>query len=201
MDTNPPTDDHWWYYFAEEQSPEDWEFFRQPSGLSANAENIHNLPEGYYRKMMAGKDEEWIKVYVKGEYGFISDGKPIYNNYNDEIHFSSKVEYNPRLPLYLGIDFGLTPAAAFLQRGAMGNWVAIDELIAVDMGAKRFGAILRKYIQENNYYIEGDFHREKINITGDPAGEQRTQSDESTPYEMLKSEVYTRKLRQPMILR
>lgn len=182
MDTNPPADDHWWYEHAEEGVPINWAFFRQPGGMTENAENIENLPLNYYTNLLSGKDQDWINVYIHGNYGFISDGKPIYNNYKDDIHFSEKVEYNPKLPLFLGIDFGLTPAGVFLQRGVMGNWAAIDELIAEDMGAKRFGALLRSHIQINGYV------NNKITITGDPAGEQRTQTDETTPFEMLKSE-------------
>jgi hypothetical protein len=56
------------------------DFFAQPGGLSDNAENIHNLNEGiaYYIKASAGKSGDWIKVYVNGEYGFVSDGRAIY---------------------------------------------------------------------------------------------------------------------------
>lgn len=180
-DTNPPEEEHWWYKFAEEEKPEGYKFFKQPSGLSPDAENTANLPPNYYKNLMAGKEQDWIKVYIMGQYGFVKDGKPIYNAYNDNVHFSEKVEYNKRLPLYIGLDFGLTPAAVFLQKGVMGNWVAIDEIVAEDMGAKRFGALLRTHIQEHYPAV-------KVIITGDPAGEQRTQTDETTPFEMLKSE-------------
>lgn len=65
MDTNPWDADHW----AEKhfnENPQD-ELFRQPSGLSPNAENVENLPPGYYERLCAGKDEEWIDVYVKAK--------------------------------------------------------------------------------------------------------------------------------------
>jgi hypothetical protein len=181
MDTNPPSDDHWWYNFAEEDVPNGYEFFRQPGGLTAEAENVENLPDGYYEKMMAGKDQEWINVYVHGNYGFISDGKPIYNQYKDDLHFSEKVIYNHKLPLYIGLDFGLTPAAIFLQKDVLDRWAAIDELVLEDAGAKTLGRVLRAKIQ-------AEYPNKKIFISGDPAGEQRSQTDEKTPFEMLKSE-------------
>ena len=41
-DTNPPDTDHWWYRMFEEQQPEGWKDFHQPSGVSPEAENIDN---------------------------------------------------------------------------------------------------------------------------------------------------------------
>lgn len=46
--------------------PEGFALFRQPSGLAEDAENIENLPDGYYRRMCAGKDAEWVDEYVRG---------------------------------------------------------------------------------------------------------------------------------------
>lgn len=43
------------------------EVFRQPSGLSDQAENMSNLPPDYYRMVAAGKDEWWVDKYIHGE--------------------------------------------------------------------------------------------------------------------------------------
>lgn len=43
MDTNAPDVESWWYRFAEQERPEGWQFFAQPSGLSQDAENLANL--------------------------------------------------------------------------------------------------------------------------------------------------------------
>ena len=77
-DTNPPDSDHWFYNLFEEDRPDNYALFHQPSGLAENAENVENLPPEYYNNMMTGKDQEWINVYVHGHYGFIADGKPVY---------------------------------------------------------------------------------------------------------------------------
>src|SRR3546814_8676224 len=86
MDTNPPDNESWWYKLSEEETPEGWEFFKQPAGDSPDAENLQNLPAGYYDRIRAGKDEDWMKVYVRGEYGFVRDGKPVYPLFRDRIH-------------------------------------------------------------------------------------------------------------------
>lgn len=179
MDTNSPDTDHWWYTLAEEQHPEGFEFFHQPPGDSPQAENIANLPEGYYDRLKAGKTEEWIKVYVKGDYGFVLDGKAVFPEFSDHLHVAP-VTYNPQIPVYVGIDFGLTPAAVIAHRDAMGRWLVFDELVSQDMGAKRFGELLRAK-------LVGDYRIEHCaGVTGDPAGDARAQSDETTPFEMLK---------------
>jgi hypothetical protein len=52
------------------------------------AENIPNLPGGheYYLRQVPGKAKEWVKVFLLGNYGTIADGRPVYPEWNDEIH-------------------------------------------------------------------------------------------------------------------
>jgi hypothetical protein len=178
-DTNPPDSDHWWYRLAEEEKPEGWEFFRQPGGLDPQAENRENLPERYYERQMSGKDEDWIRVYIHGDYGFVRDGKPIYPEYRDSIH-CKEFDLLPG-PIYIGIDFGLTPAAVFGQRTSMGQWRWHSELVTEDMGAKRFSEVLRSIMSER--YRGMEFAQ----VVGDPAGDTRAQTDEVTPFQILKA--------------
>lgn len=178
--TNPPDNDHWWYKLAEEVHPDGWRFFRQPSGLSPDAENRENLPANYYERQISGKDEDWVKVYVHGEYGFVRDGKPVYPEYKDSIH-CREFDIVRSWPIYVGIDFGLTPAAVFGQKTTMGGWRWHSELVTQDMGAKRFAELMRNVMHER--YQGMTF----ASITGDPAGEGRAQTDESTPFQILRA--------------
>lgn len=179
MDTNPPDDDHWWYRLAEKDRPDGFEFFAQPSGLSPEAENRENLPDGYYQRLLAGKAEEWVKVYVHGEYGFVQEGRPVHPSYRDSLHCRA-FEAAPGWPWFVGIDFGLTPAAVIFQRGPTGTYRVRWELPTEHMGAKRFGALLAQFLAEKG--IES-----VVKYTGDPAGGAESQSDESTPFQMLKA--------------
>ena len=179
-DTNPPDNDHWWYKLAEEDRPEGWMFFRQPSGLSAEAENREHLPDGYYERQVAGKDPDWVKVYVHGEYGFVRDGKPIYPEYKDALH-CREFDLLPGSPIHIGIDFGLTPAATFGQRTPMGQWRWHSELVTEDMGAVRFAELLRAHVQ--THYPGFPLG----SISGDPAGDIRAQTDEVTPFQILRA--------------
>ena len=179
-DTNPPDNDHWWYRLAEEAKPEGWTFYRQPGGMDANAENRENLPPKYYERQIAGKDEDWVKVYVNADYGFVRDGKPVYPEFRDSVHVKA-FDVVQGWPMHIGIDFGLTPAAVFGQRSPMGQWRWHSELVTEDMGAVRFAELLRQAMHER--YPGMVF----AGITGDPAGEGRAQTDETTPFQILQA--------------
>lgn len=197
--TNPPDNDHWWYKLAEETKPEGWAFFRQPGGLDPAAENLQwlnqkpetlVLPEddpariaqgrAYYQRQVAGKSEDWVKVYVDGDYGFVREGKPVYPEFRDSLHVA-EFDLLPGQPIHVGIDFGLTPAAVFGQKTPMGSWRIHSELVTEDMGAVRFAELLRAAMHER--YLGMAFGQ----ITGDPAGDGRAQTDERTPFQILRA--------------
>jgi len=182
LDTNPPDSDHWIYSLFEEKLPDDYAIFHQPSGVSEEAENIENLPNLYYERMQGGKTKEWVNVYVHGLYGFISDGKPVWPEYKDDIHSTDK-----ELPLsgsgtiFVGIDFGLTPAAAIGQLTTSGQFQVIDEFVTEDMGAMNFGKLLHEKLSR-------EYCGCKLEIYADPAGIQRAQTDEQTPFMILSNQ-------------
>ncbi len=152
LDTNSPDDDHWWYRLAEEERPKGWDFFSQPPGLTevdgrwetnVEAENLVNLEKDFYETRAAGKSRDHILVYYANQYGFVKEGKPVYPEYNDGVHCSPDILAPiPGRTIYVGIDFGLTPAAVFGQKTVSGQWRWIDELVTEDMGAVRFAEIL-----------------------------------------------------------
>lgn len=180
MDTNPCDNDHWIYKLFEENKPPGWSIYRQPSGLSPEAENRENLPSTYYEQMVPGKTQEWIKVYVHGQYGFVTTGKVVYPEFNDGIHVAKYV-----IPpvkgelLYVGMDFGLTPAATISQI-VEGQRRVIDELTTERMGALNFGKELGKLLR-------GKYHGFDVEMWGDPAGSDAAQTDEMTPFMILES--------------
>lgn len=209
MDTNPPEIDHWWYVLAEEDTSSQrnaqlvesvkkaeaemraagllkkgqtlFRFLAQPDANSPDAENRVNLPSDYYAKLSAGKTEEWKKVYIRGEYGFVQDGRPVYPEFRELLHVK-EFELNPRLPLSVGIDFGLTPAATIGQRSFSGIHRVRWEVVTEHMGAKQFADTLRGFINETcpSFEIE--------TITGDPAGDSDSQTDsDQTCFKILRT--------------
>lgn len=180
MDTNPPDNDHWWFKLFEEERPEGFKVFHQPSGLSPEAENIPFLPQGYYQRLCIGKTDAWIRVFVKGEYGFVSDGKPVYPEFSDTVHVAAEpLIARPGL-IYVGLDFGLTPAAIFGQRDVRARWRWLHELVTEDTGIPRFAEMLK--LEMGQMFPGHDFQ-----IYGDPSGNAKQQGDaeESTVFEIL----------------
>lgn len=199
LDTNPCDDDHWYYKVAEEEQPETWKFFRQPGGLfrdsegryhpNPDAENVFNLPGGYeyYLRQVTSKDDDWINVFLLGNYGSTKDGKPVYPEYNDKVHCLEKnVEAERGLPIVLGWDFGLTPACCILQVTARGKIIVLDEIVSEDMGIRQFANEMVKPLLANKY------NGYTIHSAGDPAGNIRAQTDERTCLqELLEAGIYT----------
>ena len=158
-----------------------WANLRRCSSSSVSlADSRHTQRICYYLRTLGGKTENWINVYVHAEYGFVQDGKPVYPEYRDSVH-CKRFEIIQQHPLLIGIDFGLTPAATIAQRTYTGQHRVRHEIVTEDMGAKRFGEILSSFLRERypGFPIEA--------ITGDPAGDKRADSDESTAFAILKT--------------
>lgn len=199
LDTNPPDDDHWWYDLAEVKRPKDWKFWRQPAALikavdekgeifyvpNPDAENVDNQPLGYkyWMQMIGGKAQEWIKVYVLGDYGTVYDGKPIYPEYNDAIHCADEnLEVMRGLTLFIGFDFGRTPACAIFQLSPTGQVRVIDEVVTEDMGVRNMVRNALRPLLQNEY---GGM---TIRSWGDPSGGFGAQTTEDTCMSILEEE-------------
>tara|TARA_R110000782_G_scaffold240095_2_gene326517 strand:+ start:147 stop:1703 length:1557 start_codon:yes stop_codon:yes gene_type:complete len=210
QDTNPMDDDHWWFKLSEKEKitgKYGWDFFKQPGGvvevepenlpenpeandhifaggrwwkLNSKAENVANLPAGYYSQMLGGKNLDWIRCYAEGKYTYVQEGRPVWPEYNDQMMSSSDVEYDPTQPLQIGLDFGLTPAAAIGQRLANGRWIVLHEIVTEDMGLERFGTQLLAEINAR-------YPKAEILVWGDPAGMQRDAIYEVTAFDYLRT--------------
>ena len=194
MDSNPPPVDSFWYSLFEEEPPEEvaqlmrsmdrpmLELYKQPSGMSDDAENIENLPPGYYQTLLATnthQSKEWVNVHIHGQYGYIQHGKPVFPEFSD-IHTAEQyIPPNPKLPIVLGMDFGLTPAAVAVQQLADGRWLVLDEYVADNVGIERFLERLVPWL--NQRFPE---HEVKT-VWGDPAGASRSEVDERTCFMAL----------------
>jgi len=185
MDGMPPDTDHWIYRLAEEERPDGWSFFRQPAGDGPDAENLTNLIGGaaYYERIKAGKSKAWVQVYIKGEYGYVGDDRPVFPEYSDDVHCAKEpIAPDPNYDLVLGIDAGLEPACVMLQQDNRGRWLALAELVASDFGAERFGLQLNEMLA--SWFP--DWRPDKILAYADPAAGARSQVDERAYIDVLK---------------
>ena len=190
-DTNPPTMDTWWFYQMEKIDPKDgvspnnngWDVFKQPSGRSPYAENIENLPEGYYDTQ--GRSEEYVRVFIDGEYGLSLAGTPVFKYFRPDYHMAKtplKAITNGTRPIIVGMDLGLTPAAVIGQQDPRGRALVLAEAVSYDMGIQRFmRTVLKPLLYEK-------FAGAPIIIVVDPAGTQRAQTDERSAVDIIKAE-------------
>lgn len=189
-DTNPPEVDSDWYKLFEHLPQEPSEpdsviecaTFSQPSGLSPEAENIENLIPGYYKTRAKGNTKAWIDTYIHGLYSPSMLGKPVYaTTFRPDRHISpTPLKIDPALPVGIGFDTGLTPAAVFKQMGLDGRVRVLREAAAFDMGMKRFVTTYLRPI------IKNFFPNNPLIFIGDPAGSRRADSDESSAFKVLK---------------
>lgn len=183
MDTNPPDTDSKWYRFFEEgnHDPEFAQIFRQPSGRGPNAENLSNLPTpNYYTDLARGKSPEYIKVYIDGEYGFVNEGKLVYPEYGDKIHCHA-ADPVPGRAIIRTWDFGLTPCCVFNQLLPDGRWLTFDEMTSDNMSIDQFSDDVLAHCSRS---FRGDVQYEDL---GDPAGDQRAQTDKRTCFEIMQA--------------
>ena len=144
------------------------------------AENKKHMLANYYDNLIRGKTKSWIDVYVMNRLGTIQDGKPIYPMFAAEVHIAKEeIAVAAGAPLYVGLDFGLTPAATLGQK-IRGRWLVQSEIVAFDMGIVRFAEVLREEISSRFSQAS------EVYIYGDPAGDFRAQTDESTPFHILR---------------
>lgn len=177
-----------------------FEFFDQPPALleaqgsyvpNPDAENVRNQPMGaaYWLQLAAGKTQQFIDIYILNKYGKVIDGKPVYGEeYNELIH-GRQVSLRPiaGLPIVIGFDFGLSPAAIPIQVSPKGQLLILGEVVAKDrsMGLERFiQDALKPYLQNRFGTFDSKGQEWRYRLVGDPSGASRAQGDEKTAFQI-----------------
>lgn len=183
--TNPPPLGGFWQKIITE-TPDGWESFQQPPALLDDntlnplRENP-NLPEEYYDRLISGKTDEWIDVYLKNRFGIGNAGQPVYKTSFKRSFHVAETEILPlrtkSYPVVIGLDNGLTAAAAITQRDTRGRVVLLDECFVPKgqtMGVERFLDTMLVPLLRDKY------HNTDIVFILDPACFQRSQINEAT---------------------
>lgn len=202
-DTNMPTEMTPWHRFME-NLPMDWQKFVQPSGLSPDAENLNyllqtaetmklpvnhpaRLAQGrkYYERFvsMYGEDSDWVKRYVKAQYGDDPSGSAVFRqSFRSDFHLTQK-EYNliPGYPILVGQDFGRNPWSLICQADHMGRLIVHEEVPGINCGLeKHIVTSLRPRLLQDKYVGY------KIAVIGDPAGANKDSIGEESCFDVLK---------------
>lgn len=149
--------------------------FEQPGAFDADAngnriaENLKNLPRGYYENMKLNMPpHEWERK-GSNRWGRRLDGEPIF--IFDDRAFVSDVTLIPnyKLTLLYGVDAGLDPALILGQRMEDGQLRRLAEVVATvhGVGPKRFGEAVAALL--NTERFRPFLVQQNIRGFGDPA--------------------------------
>jgi len=198
--TNAPAIGSFWHGIMTDV-PDGWEVFTQPpallddGSLNPDAENLENLAPDYYENLISGKSDEWIDVYLKNKFGPGNHGQPVYKgSFKKSFHVAEKPLmgiFASISPLVIGMDNGLTAAAALTQRDSRGRVNMLDEAYVpkgVTMGVERFlDTILLPKLRST----WSQFTPENIVFVLDPACFHRAQVNEATIADAVTKRGYT----------
>jgi len=202
----PPPD----YYTESDRKsmvrPKEWDFFAQPGAMlpivdaagnitdwqkNPDAENMNNLHPDYYPRLIQGKTSGWIKVYVGNQIGGVEHDLAVYKNWITDTHVA-KGTLLPleNVPLTFGWDFGLTPGCVIGQWMPNGRLVVLKEIYRENSGAERFCKTVFEEMRKDGRFDaflaeDTDANLRQFTVWGDPAGDQRAQTDEVTPFTIL----------------
>lgn len=211
FDTNMPDEDTWWHDKMEDP-PSNWAIFKQPPAIlkpqryvelfeeeppevlldkdgeewavNPQADNYDHLPKEYYPNLIPGKTEDWLRVYLRSEYGRSLSGTPVYEKtFTYDFHVAKdplRYTRGENYPVVIGIDFGRTPAAVFKQRDPRGRVLTLAELTSDNMGIETF------INTRLNPFIANNFPGATFLCAPDPAGFAKQQLNELSLVDVLK---------------
>jgi len=152
---NAPEPDSWVVREMIENPREGWVLYRQPSGLSPEAENLAVLGPDFYRQQAAVLPDYERRRFIENIPGLVREEAAVYPEFSEAVHVSPKpLPVLSGAPLRIGVDAGGSPAAAVLQRAPDGQWRMLAELSTHDreragvVGPRRFGEALAALLAE-----------------------------------------------------
>lgn len=214
FDTNMPNEDTWWEDKME-NPPSNWSIHKQPTAVipiddfrekyrrepdedtiiqstdeveycvDPAHDNYDNLAKTYYPNTGEGKTEDFIRVYLRCQYGRALGGLPVFDKtFNPDKHIRKglKPVISDKYPLCIGLDFGRTPAAVVLQLTPRGQVLCVGEVCVENMGMEKF------IKTEFSPYMAENFYNHPFYIAPDPAGFQKTQLGELSPAHWLRQQ-------------
>lgn len=142
-----------------------YKLFRQPGGRETGAENIDIMGRDYYQRQVIANSHRpgYIARMIDNIPAYDTDEELVYVDFKHKNHVSDDLKPLNDVPLIVGLDAGLTPAAAIIQELPTGQIRVLGELCTKNTGAKDFAEQLTLYIYQkfpkhtmNNIYFVCD---------------------------------------------
>lgn len=181
-DCNAPVIGSAWWKMFEEEKPADWQLFNQPSGLADDAENLENLPGGYYERLAKNPNRDWVRRYVEAEYGEDPSGTAVFReSFKWSFHTVDHLEPVPGNIILIGQDFGRNPCSLICQPDHRGRLLILEEVIGEDIGLETHVNRSLKPALYNERYAGYSFA-----AVGDPSGVAKGNFLEEDSFDVLK---------------
>jgi hypothetical protein len=197
-DTNFPPEGTPWHTLMENPN-EDMDVFKQPGGLTAEAENLNyllqtpetlKLPFGhderiargrlYYARLARSKNKDWVDRYVHAQYAPDPSGTAVFkDSFNRKFHVVDDIE-PINGTIIVGQDFGRNPVSVLLQQDHMGRILVLEELWAEDIGLQTQLPYLRGLLATDRYIGR------RVCLVGDPSGNDKGSHDERTSFDICR---------------
>lgn len=186
------------------RKPDNWKFYLQPPGLievvdergellgykpNPRAENLKHLhaqgvdplgAQNFYMEKIGAQTKQWIDAYIMNRSAVVVDGRPVYPLFRRDVHVSDRhLDPIEGTPVTIGLDFGRQPAALIGQH-LRGDWFIQREFLGRDESTVQFAPALKAYLAQ--HYPGYDY-----NFWGDPAGNQRGQASDTTPFDVCRA--------------
>lgn len=199
LSLNAPYIDNWMYAMAFENEFQDLldpalvealdgrplvESFIQPGGRTPHAENLHNLPRGYYTIQAALNKHrpDYVARMIDNKPVPMQHGQPVNPQFDFERHVRP-LEWDRSRALTLAFDQGLFAAAVVGQQGVDGGLRTLREVVSFlepgktlrKIGPTAFGQMCRAMLNEHF----PDLSPEQLRIVGDPAAWRGRDNDSS----------------------
>lgn len=162
-----------------------WKLYHQPSGIGPDAENVDNLDPGYYERLAASLSVDRVAVQIESQWGTSNAGQAVFRkSFHAPTHVRDmNLTVNPMRPLMVGVDFGRTPCALIGQVDNYGRGIVMKEIVTEGMGIVK---MVREHLKPALF--AEPFAGRRVFIVGDPAGIQKSQVGETSPFDELKAE-------------
>ena len=211
-DTNPPDEDHWLAIMtgqaempigipadevARYQWPSAWGFYKQPSALkekfderglivgyevNPKAENLKNLPSGYYEDQIAGAPSKaWIDSRLMNRVALVVEGQPVWPMFRREYHVAREaLKPVQGHDVTVALDFGrVYPAALFGQQINDRDYIQF-EILGFNEPASVFAPRVKRFLEQN-------YPGFRVRFVGDPKGRDKGQQTEQSSYDIFAS--------------
>jgi len=201
-DTNMPPEGSDWHDFMVNPSKE-WDIFIQPGGMEPDAENLAWLNQnketlelpindpvrletgrGFYRRLLANNNPDYVRRYVHAQYGNDPSGTAVYRTtFKRSFHVVDNLEPVANRLLLVGQDFGRDPWSVITQVDHYGRLLVLEEVAAKDTGlVQHLSMGLRPALMQERYLGK------PVAIIGDPSGRNKSSLYEINEFDILESE-------------